>query len=77
MTAMSAALEGISIRQHPAVPDGLGWLVQSPSGPVWLVRHTSQALTRLAGATCHYSRSTCPTWTDAAECRCMLGSAHD
>lgn len=35
------------------------------------VSHFSELTPMLAGAPWHVNRSTCPTWDDFVECRCM------
>lgn len=52
-------------------------------GEVYLTRFTGRGLELWArcmedltparlGTLCHHSRSTCPTWTEVTECRCMV-----
>lgn len=38
-----------------------------------LVRHESEYALWCSGAKWHPYSGHCPTWTDAAECQCMLG----
>jgi hypothetical protein len=59
-----------------AVPVLVQWML--PPGTVLitpnaiLCRHVSEFLLLLAGARWHPHGGRCPTWTEAAECRCMV-----
>lgn len=46
------------------------WLGGVTHGVIY-VRHLSEFFAMCAGATWHVEAAMCPTWTDAAECRCM------
>lgn len=59
---------------NPHVPSGMGFLLMDHfRGPVVVYRHPSEWAVHMARATWHLERRGCPTWTDATECRCMLG----
>lgn len=55
------------------IPEGSGFLIMDEArGPVVVYRHPSEYALHMARATWH-PRGHCATWTDATECRCMLG----
>jgi len=45
------------------------------AGRVIWTRHLSEFLLFIRGATWHVDRTTCPTWDDSTECRCMTEGA--
>lgn len=62
-------MKGLEIRIDAAMLPGVAVQVDR----FLFVRHMSELLLMLSGARWHPHGHRCPTWTDAAECRCMLG----
>lgn len=62
----------IPVEFNPFLPAGSGVVMMTMYGPQIVFRHPSEWLLSMTGATWHVSGH-CPTWTDADECRCMLG----
>ena len=75
MTPLQAVLSGAidlrrCIRASPFVPEGTFWAMNG----LILCHHESELWTAVSGARWHVWRGHCPTWDDATECRCMLGT---
>ena len=62
---------GIEVRASEFLAPGTMVLV-GPRNAVY-VRHLAELTPSLAGVRWHVHGERCPTWTDATECRCMLG----
>lgn len=62
-------LNTFEVRENPFIPVGM----VASRGRLVFVRHLSEFFIGMAGARWHPNGETCPTWTDADECRCMLG----
>lgn len=62
-------LNTFEVRENPFIRPG----TVASTGRLVFTRHLSEFLTAtVAGVYVHYERSTCPTWDDSTECRCML-----
>jgi hypothetical protein len=62
-------LNSFEVRENRFIPAGS----VASMGLVVFTRHLSEFITAVvAGATVHYERTTCPTWDDSVECRCMM-----
>lgn len=67
-------LDLLTVHFNPWVPPGTGFVMRDASGIlVRFYRHFSEYALHNSGAAWHVERERCPTWTDATECRCMLG----
>jgi len=63
-----------TVRISPWMEPGTAALIRGLSGAQALyVRHPSEYALLMSGATWHVDGHRCPTYTEAAECRCMLG----
>jgi len=62
-------LNCFQVRENPFIRPG----TVASVGLAVYTRHLSEFLTAAAaGVAVHYERTTCPTWDDSTECRCML-----
>lgn len=57
---------------NPHVPAGQAFLVNLGHGIELWARHPADLTPQRMGTRWHTSQVRCPTWTDAAECRCMV-----
>lgn len=62
--------DGVTVQESDWMASG-AMVADYSRSRIW-VRHLSEFHLWLSGASWHPAGDRCPTWTDAAECRCMV-----